>query len=114
MTSDIDTPVSADSLDPEALTAAVLDVDSVIDIYPPAATLTRVPQLVTALVSGTPSRINQVEVRSDGAAHTLTARIGTHRHTPAPHAAAHVADALLARIPDGHDATVTIQISRIA
>ncbi|MCB8044227.1 hypothetical protein JM654_08180 [Microbacterium oxydans] len=53
-------------------------------------------------------------MRSDGTAHTLTARIGTHRHTPAPQAAAHVADALLARIPDGHDATVTVQISRIA
>ncbi|CAN7529907.1 MULTISPECIES: hypothetical protein [Microbacterium] len=114
MTSNIDTPLSADALDPETLTAAVLEIDSVIDIYPPAFTLTQAPQLVTALVSGTPSRINLVEVRSDGAAHTLTARIGTHRHTPAPQAAAHVADALLALIPDDHDATVTVQISRIA
>ncbi|MCT2225775.1 MULTISPECIES: hypothetical protein [Microbacterium] len=114
MSSDIDTPLPPDALDPEILTAAVLDIDSVIDIYPPAPTLTQAPQLVAALITGAPSRINRVDVRSDGTAHTLTARIGTDRHTPAPQAAAHVADALLARIPGGHDATVTVQISRIA
>lgn len=114
MSSDIDTPLPPDALDPEILTAAVLDIDSVIDIYPPAPTLTQAPQLVAALITGAPSRINRVDVRSDGTAHTLTARIGTDRHTPAPQAAAHVADALLALIPDDHDATVTVQISRIA
>ncbi|WP_424449867.1 hypothetical protein [Microbacterium arborescens] len=114
MSSDINTPLASDALDPDALTAIVLDMDSVIDIYPPASTLTQASQLVAALLTGAPTRINRVDVKSEGTMHTLTARIGTHRHTPAPQAAAHVADALLARIPDGHDATVTIQISRIA
>lgn len=114
MSNDIDTPLSPDILDPDDLTSAVLEIDSVIDIYPPAPTLTQAPQLVAALISGAPSRINRVDVRSDGTAHTLTARIGTDHHTPAPKAAAQVADALLARIPDGHDATVAVQISRIA
>lgn len=114
MSSDIDTPLSPDALDPDTLTAAVLEVDSVIDIYPPAPSLNQAPQLVAALMAGAPSRINRVDVRSDGTAHTLTARIATHRNTPAPQAAAHVADALLARVPDGHDATVAVQISRIA
>ncbi|WP_454115839.1 hypothetical protein [Microbacterium aurum] len=53
-------------------------------------------------------------MHSNGTTQALTARIGTHRHTPAPETAARVADALLARIPHGHDATVAVQISRIA
>ncbi|GAA1634862.1 hypothetical protein [Microbacterium flavum] len=114
MSSDIDIPLPSDALDPDTLTAAVLEIDSVIDIYPLAATLTQAPQLVTALITGKPSRFNRVDVRSDGTAHTLTARIGTHLNTPAPEAAARAAEALLSRIPEGHNATVNVQISRIA
>lgn len=106
MTSNIDTPLSADRPGPgDPHRGSASAIDSVIDIYPPAFTLTQALQLVTALVSGTPSRINLVEVRSDGAYHSHRPNRHSSSHTPAPQAAAHVADALLALIPDDHDAT---------
>lgn len=100
--------------DSDALTAAVFAVDAVTDIYPPAPTFTQAPQLVHAILTGTPEKVNRVQISSTNEQLVITARVGAHRTTPAPQTAARVADTVLALIPEGRPVAVHIQISRIA
>ncbi|MDN3495703.1 hypothetical protein QL996_07180 [Planococcus sp. APC 4015] len=111
---DIDTPQPHGPLDPEILTASVAEIDGVRDIFPATASLTLAPQLIATIVTTAVDNPHRVDVLSDAAGEMITARIGIRRDTPAPHTATRVADALLAQIPEDADATVRIQISRIA
>jgi len=104
----------AQPLDEDLLTARVYTVDGVTDVFPPAPTLTLIPQALTAIVTGSPKRLNRVNVSTDGATTALTIRVGTSIDAATPDTAKRVADTLLDSIPDGHDATVTVQVSRIA
>lgn len=114
MISDIDAPTPQVPLDAGILTEAVAEIDGVRDIFPATPSLTLAPQVIATLVTAAADNPHQVDVKSDGESHTITARIGIRRDTPAPHTATLVADALLGHVPEGEDATVRIQISRIA
>jgi len=103
-----------DALDVERLSAQVLNVPGVTNIYPPAPSLGQIPMLVTAAVTGTPPRLDQVSVITDGATTELSVRVGTSIDSATPHTATLVANALLENVPDGHEATVKVRISRIA
>lgn len=100
--------------DAETLTARIAELDGVTDIFPPAAIVTQVPQLVTALVSSSPEKLNRVDVATSGGLTRITARIGTSIGLPAVEAAHSVADTLLAGIPDDQQVTITVQVSRIS
>lgn len=113
MSSDMEASRPADGLDPEIITAAVLEIDGVIDIYPPAHLLATASRVVDTLLTGRPNQVSSVIVSTDNTRHTVSARIGVHRHTPTPRTAARVADALLEHVPDGHDMRVDVQICRI-
>lgn len=104
----------AHPLDENLLTARVHAVDGVTAVYPPAPTLTQISHLLTAVVTGDPQRLDRVDVRTDGATTAMTVRVGTSIDMATPDTATRVADALLQNIPGGHDATVTVQVSRIA
>lgn len=104
----------AGALDPDLLTARILDVDGVTDVFAPSATVTQVPQLVATLVTGSPQRLNRVAVSTRGNTVAISARVGTGRESPTPETAQRVADALLAGVPDDRDAIVTVQVARIA
>lgn len=101
-------------VDAEALTARVAGLDGVTDIFPPAAIVTQVPQLVTALVTSNHEKLNRVDVATSGGVARITARIGTSIDLPTVETAHSVADMLLAGIPDDQPATITVQVSRIS
>lgn len=104
----------ADLLDPAVLTARAYEVDGVTDVYPPAASITQLPQMATALATGSPQALNRVGTTTHGDTVAIAARIATQREIPAPDVAHRVADALLASIPEATAATVDVQVSRIA
>jgi hypothetical protein len=108
----------AHPLDADLLTALVYTVEGVIDVFPPAPTLTLIPEVLTAIVTGSPPVLNRVGVSTNGDTTALTVRVGTSIDAATPDTAKRVADILLDAvidsIPDGHDATVTVQVSRIA
>jgi hypothetical protein len=104
----------AQPLDEELLTARVYSVEGLTDIFPPAPTITQVPQVLAAIVTGNPQNLNRVNVSTKGTTTALTVHVGTSIDAATPDTARRVADALLASIPEGQDATVTVQVSRIA
>lgn len=101
-------------VDAEALTAHLYELDGVTDVFPPAAIVSQVPQLVIAVVSSKPEKLNRVDVATSGGVTHITARVGTSIDLPTLETAQSVADTLLAGIPDGQPATVTVQVSRIS
>lgn len=102
------------TVDADALTARVYELDGVTDVFPPAAIVTQVPQLVVAVVSSSPEKLNRVDVSSTGSMTRITARIGTSRDLPTLESAQSVADTLLAGVAEGEPVTVTVQVSRIS
>ncbi|MDJ0379051.1 hypothetical protein [Cryobacterium sp. PH31-L1] len=104
----------AQPLDEDVLTALVVAVHGVSDVFPPALSLAQVSYMLTAVVTGDPERLDRVHVSSAGGTTTVAVRLGTSIDAATPNTAKQVADVLLAQIPDGLDATVTVQVSRIA
>lgn len=106
--------IDAGELLDTALTGAVYDVDGVTDVFAPPGSAAQLPQIVGALISGDPERLNRVRVTSERDITSITARIGIDRAASTPEAAREVADALLEAAPVGGDVTVSVQVSRIS
>jgi len=104
----------AQPLDEDVLTARVVAVYGVSDVYPPALSLAQVSDVLTAAVTGDPQRLDRVRVSSVKDTTAVAVRLGTSIDVATPDTAKQVADVLLAQIPAGLDATVTVQVSRIA
>lgn len=112
--SDGGAPADAAVLLDTALTAAVRDVHGVTDVFAPGGSIAQLPQIVGALATGDPERLNRVRVVSGPESTTVVARIGIAHSASTPEAAREVADALLRAAPVGGDVTVSVQVSRIA
>lgn len=100
-------------IDPEALASeldiVVRNVPGVVSLYSTApAIVSAVRQLTEGPEGGT-----LVTVRSVEGVWQVAASIGVASSVQAPHTAAAVSAALLAAIPAGLEATVTVRISRI-
>ena len=67
-------PESAEPLD-VGLTKAAFAVEGVTEVFAPT-TIGQVPQIVAALVTGEPERLNRVSVSTSGEATAIDARIG--------------------------------------
>jgi hypothetical protein len=100
------------ALDPIAMTARLRAIPGITHVFPPSRLLTRVLDAVVALTSPDAERASQVAARTTNGTVALTANIGTSRDRSTPEIAREAADALLAA--GGPNATVTVQVSRIA
>lgn len=93
------------------LTMQVLAIPGVDRLFPPTATVARLPHLVTALATRKPEHPSKVDVSDDDGTTVITARIATRRESHTPQTARQVADTLIQRL--GQDAAVSIHIAQI-
>ncbi|UOQ59400.1 hypothetical protein MUN76_10075 [Leucobacter rhizosphaerae] len=97
---------------PHELVTRVLAVDGVTDIYAPAPTAARLPELIAAATGISPDGpASEIVVTSTGGDTTVAARIATSSQDNTVETARRVADTILARTP--LDAHVTVQVARI-
>lgn len=107
-------PVDAEAEELDVvLTKAVYAVEGVTDVFAPT-TIAQVPQIVAALVTGEPERLNRVTVTTTGDATAIDARIGVDSGASAALAARAAADALLGLAATDGEVTVSVQVSRIS
>lgn len=109
-----DVVVDVDGILETALTTAVYDVHGVTDVFAAGGSIAQLPQIVGAVFARDLDRLNRVRVVSADDGTTVVTRIGVARSASTPEAARDVADALLAAVPEGDGATVSVQVSRIS
>lgn len=97
----------------DELTIRVLAITGVDRVFPPIATATRLPHLVTALATRKPEHPSKVDVSDNDGTIVITARIATRRESHTPQTARHVADTLIQRLLPAQDAAVSIHIAQI-
>ena len=95
------------------LTIRVLAITGVDRVFPPTATIARLPHLVAALATRTPQHPSKVGVSDNDGTTVITARIATRREGHTPQTARQVADALIQRLLSDQDAAVRIHIAQI-